>query len=402
MNILFMTITNFDGYPNGNLYFDLVNELKEKGHNVYVVCSSNETLPEKNQMSVVDGVTLLRDSSIKMTKNKSKISKGVATLSIEFKYKRLIKKYLNAIKFDLVITHTPPITFNNIIAEFKKENIPTYLLLKDIFPQNAVDLGMMKKKSLVYCYFRFKEKKLYSAVNYIGCMSQGNLDYLLSQNKLPENVVTEIFPNSIKIKENKNLELNDKKTLKNVGIEDKTVFIYGGNLGLPQGISFIENIIDSFELEKDKHLLIVGNGTEFKRLEKKSENKMNTTLISEMPKNEYDNLLKEADVGLIFLDNRFTIPNIPSRLNSYLENSLPVLAATDRQTDLKEIIENSKCGFWTESNNINQFMTYADKLSKNADLRNNYGKNGRNLIEKEFDIDKNIEIILKHFENGGS
>ena len=59
---------------------------------------------------------------------------------------------------------TPPITFCRAVDYVKKrDNAQTYLLLKDIFPQNAVDIGMMSKqgiKGILYKFFREKEKRL--------------------------------------------------------------------------------------------------------------------------------------------------------------------------------------------------------------------------------------------------
>ena len=103
-----------------------------------------------------------------------------------------------------------------------------------------------------------------------------------------------------------------------------------------------------------------------------------------------------ADVGLIFLDKRFTIPNIPSRLTSYMEYSLPVLAATDKNTDLKDILIEAKCGLWSESGDLDSFINNARKFSTNKELRVKMGKNGRNYLEEHYDIRKTANTILKH------
>ncbi|MCZ2553024.1 glycosyltransferase WbuB, partial [Bacteroides fragilis] len=82
----------------------------------------------------------------------------------------------------------------------------------------------------------------------------------------------------------------------------------------------------------------------------------NSMLLSSLPKKEYDDLVKACDIGLIFLDRRFTIPNYPSRLLSYLENRMPVLLATDMNTDIGRIAERNGYGFWTENGNLDTFM----------------------------------------------
>lgn len=105
-----------------------------------------------------------------------------------------------------------PITLNLPVQYSKKKfNAKTYLMLKDIFPQNAVDLQMFKKSSLIYKYFRHKEKQLYNLSDKIGCMSQGNIDYLLRHNKFISKDKVEIFYNSIHIEENKYISNSRKK-----------------------------------------------------------------------------------------------------------------------------------------------------------------------------------------------
>lgn len=157
-------------------------------------------------------------------------------------------------------------------------------------------------------------------------------------------------------------------------------------------------MVDNFYKVEGGHLLIVGSGAECDRIEEhiKKGKPKNVSLLSKLPKEEYDKLVISADVGLIFLDKRFTIPNFPSRLTSYMESSLPILAATDRNTYLKDMIAESKCGFWCESGDINSFINYAQELAKDEGLRSEMGLNGRIYLEENYDITKTIDILLKH------
>lgn len=106
-------------------------------------------------------MSILRVKTGKIQKT-NLIEKGIATILLETQYISAIKKYLLNVKFDLVLYSTPPITFAGAVQYIKKrDGAKTYLLLKDIFPQNAVDIGMMSKsgiKGFLYRYFRAKEK----------------------------------------------------------------------------------------------------------------------------------------------------------------------------------------------------------------------------------------------------
>lgn len=329
------------------------------------------------------------------------IEKGISTLRIESLFQKAIKKYLKDIKFDLVVYSTPPITFEKVISYIKnKDNAKSYLLLKDIFPQNAVDLGMFSEKSLIYKHFRIKEKNLYKQSDYIGCMSQANVEFVLDHNPDLDANIVEISPNSIDpIKINTN-DLEIKRIREKYKIPfDKTVFIYGGNLGKPQGISFLIKCLDANSNNNKAYFVIAGSGTEFNKIESyfKLNQPSNAQLFKQLPKNDYEILANSCDVGLIFLDYRFTIPNFPSRLLSYMQASMPVLAATDANTDIGQVIEQGEFGYWCESNDIKAFNQKLEQLSDKT-VREKMGKNARKYLEENYTSKHSYEIIMKHFE----
>jgi glycosyltransferase involved in cell wall biosynthesis len=399
MNILFLTLSKMEDIAERGIYTDLVRELANKEINVYVVSPRERRTNLPTKLDQKGNINVLKVQTGNITKTNF-IEKGLSTFTIEGNYLRAIKKYFIDVKFDLIMYSTPPITFEKVVRRLKKENkAKTYLMLKDIFPQNAVDLGLIKKNSLIWRYFVRKEKRLYELSDKIGCMSIGNVSYLLKHNPYIEPSRVEVFPNSINPLPRKEQKAKDQKIMQKYEIpQDATIFVYGGNLGKPQGVDFLLEIVDDFYKVANGYFIIVGNGTEYQRIRRHLEIKLpkNVCLFNLLPKDDYDQLLDIADVGLIFLDQRFTIPNFPSRLTAYMENSLPILAATDRNTDLKEVLSDAKCGLWSESGDIDAFISNAIKLSLDKGLRNKMGCNGRNYLEDNYDIKGNVHIILKH------
>ena len=304
----------------------------------------------------------------------SLLRKGIATLLLPFRMKGVIYKQLKGNRYDLVVCSTPPITLLSIVKYIKKrDEAQTYLLLKDIFPQNAVDIGMMSKtgvKGILYKHFRRVEKKLYSISDRIGCMSQANVDYVLKHNPEIDPKKVEICPNSIEVQD-MSVSPEERSALRDkYGIpQDKKVFVYGGNLGKPQGIPFIIECLKKLNGHPDAYFLLVGDGTEFSKLQKffDEEKPVNMKLLNRLPKEDYDRMVAACDVGLIFLDHRFTIPNFPSRLLSYMQAGLPVLAATDPNTDIGKVITEGGFGWWCESNDANAFTSKVEAAMK-ADI----------------------------------
>lgn len=400
MNILFLTIA----YPKTgehNIYSDLMVEFKRNNHSVYVVCSNEKRHNKDTYLSIEDGVNILRVKTGNITGQVNLIEKGISTISIEKIFISAIKKFLKNLKFDLVLYNTPPITLINAVKYVKeRDGAFTYLLLKDIFPQNAVDIDILKRKSLIYKYFRHKEKKLYEVSDYIGCMSQANVDYVLNNNYQLEKrrQSVEVCPNSIYISDLKT-EFSDKIKDKYMIPKDRLTFIYGGNLGKPQGIDFLIDCLSMNIDKKDRFFIVCGQGSEYYRLIAfYNENKpKNVLLINGLPKRDYDELVKCCDVGMIFLDHRFTIPNFPSRLLSYLEYGIPVLACTDSNTDLGKVIQVGEFGWWCESNDSFSFTYIVDKICQNKYDIKTYGNNGREYLENNCNVGLTYKIIMKHF-----
>ena len=269
MNILFLTLADFRSFSEHNIYCDLLRELQRMGHQVYCVSPAERRTGIETHFEEDGHLLKLK---IGNTQKTGIIEKGISTVMIEPQFIAAIKKYFADTKFDLVLYSTPPITLAGAIRYVKKrDGARTYLMLKDIFPQNAVDIGMMKKsgpKGALYSYFRNKEKQLYALSDRIGCMSGANVDFILKHNEelAPDRV--EVFPNCIELQD-VSVTAQERAALRDkYGIpQGRKVFVYGGNLGRPQGIPFIIECLKALEDAKDAYILIVGSGTEYGKLD---------------------------------------------------------------------------------------------------------------------------------------
>ena len=401
MNVLFLSISSI---PNANAHsisLDLLREFSKNGHNVYIVASIERREGAETIFSEEGGFKILR---VKIGNNKKAnlIEKGITTVMLPSLYKSAIKKYLSDVKFDLVLYATPPITHCETVNYIKKRDGATsYLMLKDIFPQNAVDIGMMSKsgvKGILYRYFRSKEKKLYALSDRIGCMSQANVDYLLKHDPeiSPEKI--EICPNSIEINDMRISQAEREEIRRKYDIPlDKKVFVYGGNLGKPQGIPFIIECLKK-QNNTDAYFLIVGDGTEYGKLETfiNEAKPQNVRLMNKLPKEDYDRMVAACDVGMIFLDHRFTIPNFPSRLLSYMQAGIPVFACTDPNTDVGKVIVEGGFGWWCESNDADAFCATVDE-ALSADREQMQEKEIKYLSEN-FSVERAYRTILSQGE----
>ena len=160
MNVLFLTIADrFNDLSSRGIYKDLMRKFRDEGHSVFVAAPTERRNNEKTHLLKTDGVTILKIRTLNITQI-NQIEKGLATLLIDNQFYKAIKRYFSGICFELVLYSTPPVTFAKVIQFVKhRDKAFCYLLLKDIFPQNAVDLGLIRKDGLLHSPFQEKRKR---------------------------------------------------------------------------------------------------------------------------------------------------------------------------------------------------------------------------------------------------
>jgi len=405
MKVLYITfgfpLPTADGAPPSDLK-QLMEEFCHQGHQVDVV-TIDERKNRRPTRLVQEGLFQVLRVRTGNIFDVGLYEKGLGTVTIPWLLSRAMARLLPERRYDLVLYVAPPVTFSRIIHGLKRRQpwVKTYLILKDIFPQNARDLGMIRN-SLLFAYFRRQERNLYRLSDWIGCMSPGNVAYLRRHSPEVPPDRLEVLPNTRTPGPDTGLQPAGPLRRKYGIPEQAVVALYGGNLGVPQGLDFLLQVIEANRHRSDLHFLLVGRGTERKRLAEAIATKglTHVTLLSELPRLDYEALARECDIGMICLDPRFTIPNFPSRVLSYFEIRMPVLAALDRATDFGAMLEESQAGLWCLAGDLATFQAHLDRLAADPALRAQMGAAGRRHLETHFTSRQAYEKILHHFEDG--
>jgi hypothetical protein len=406
MNILFLTIGSFNSIHLNGVYTDLLRSFYNQGHSIYIVSQVERRKKERTTFSVESNIFRLNVKTGNITKV-GIAEKGISTILLPYQYLIAINKYFREVDFDIVLYSTPPITLYRVIKSIKKKtNAFAYLMLKDIFPQNAVDLKLFPQNligKLMITYFSLTERKFYEISDKIGCMSKANVDFLRkNQPQLPISKI-EICPNTIDSIERPIVKRNEILAQYNIP-NDKQLLIYGGNIGKPQNVNYIISVIEHSQNYEAFHFIICGNGTDFYRIQdlKAKFYELQLTVINSLSFVEYTKLLSCCDAGLIFLDYRFTIPNFPSRMLDYLNNSLAVIAATDDVTDIKDAIHEGDFGWWCSSRSVEGFISIIDSLEALGSARHQVfedkGTNAKQYLLSNYSTNIANETILKSFK----
>jgi glycosyltransferase involved in cell wall biosynthesis len=388
MKILFLMITYPDIKENSSMYTDLTQEFVYRGHEIYVAVANG---PDKTLLNKEGSVNVLRVRTLELY-DTSIIKKGFANILLPYQISNAIFKRLKGARFDAVIVPTPPITYLSTVKKLKKRFNPSvYLILRDIFPQNAKDLGIIKN-SLLFNYFRRKEKKLYEISDFIGCMSLGNVKYIVQHNPEVNRNKLHLLPNWKNVVEYSQPDLTLKKKF---GLENKFIALYGGNLGKPQQIEVILDLAKEVSHIGDVVFLIIGQGSEKRRIHDSIVKKglINVILRDQLPRGQYQELVKVSNIGIVTLSDKFRIPNIPSRTLSYWEAKIPILAAIDENTDFNSILEESGSGLWSITGNVETLRINFERLYNNKELRMSMGEKGFQYLKKNCTTSNAYSII---------
>lgn len=367
MRILFFTLIKMTSMEDRGIYADMVKEFIKRGHHVDYYFPHSRNFNAKGDNYSLNSILLKQ----KYQKINNFIFKLFSYVLLDFKLSKIISKSIKT--YDLLILVTPSIFQLKIIKSFKKRfpNSKTLLLLKDIFPDNALDLNILNKRFflfLVYNFFKKIEYKLYNNVDKIGVMTELNKVYILD--RFPQH------KNKIFISYN-SIQFYDIPRIKNridLGIDNNKIIItFIGNIGLPQDPIAIKRIIESSS--DDVFFIIIGSGAKDFKLANISKTKL-LFINDQLDQLIIDQYLINSNYGLILLNSKFKVPNFPSKLLSYLNANLPILAITNENNDLKELIEKKMIvGKWF-------LNTHISLTKKNLDLRSH--------IESEIKIHYNI------------
>jgi glycosyltransferase involved in cell wall biosynthesis len=399
MDVLFISIA-WPAPGNRNLYSDLMDEFVQRGHRVHVAATRYDSDTGGEEIREENGIRVLRIHSGKIMKT-SYLKKALALFTLGGKMRRAIHRHYGKEHYDLLIAPTPPITLSILYRKLKRKyRASFYLLLKDIWPQGSLDLGVFRKYSIPWFYFRIHEKRLYRVADHIGTMSPMGASYIRAHNPYLQGDKVEVCPNSIrpveKVPPRPGPGIRDKYGIP----RDACVFIFSGNLGVGHGLHFMLEAFSALSDYPKAYFVIGGAGTHYSFLEKnlKESSPGNVFLYSWLPREDFEQMLNTSDVGLILL-YKYTSPQFPSRLLSYLEYAKAVLCAVNDRTDIGTIVEEEGCGRSVDHGDLQGFVEAVKYLSEHEAERKGMGEQARRLIMDRYTVSHSYEIIMDHYQN---
>jgi len=369
---------------------DLVNELDEQGHEVTVLLPDS-TLASSWQLDDRGKTKILRLRA-PLTKDVSYFRRAIAEYRLaNVMWKNYRKTPYRVRVYDGVIWYSPTIFLGSLAAKLKQlSNCRSYLILRDIFPEWAVDMGLLRR-GLIYRYFKSVEKYQYRQADVIGIQTPSNFSYF-SQKHKDLSARVEVLNNWLAPIGSSTSSINISSTT----LAGRKILVYTGNIGIAQGIEILISLAETYIQDKQVGFLFVGRGTAVEMLKKQVGIRQldNVLVHDEIEPNEIPALLAQCKVGLIALDTRHRHDNIPGKFLAYMQAGLPVLATINAGNDLEVMINQNRVGRVITSNNVAELKQQADDLLASLATDDDFSGRCRQLAESRFSSRAAVQQIV--------
>lgn len=370
---------------------DISHEFVRQGHSLCVLLPAcDQTEPWK--MDLLYGVQVLRLKAPRI-KDVGYLRRTLAELMMPFfMLHNLRKSPMSNERWEGVVWYSPSIFHGPLVGSLKKRSTcKSYLIIRDIFPQWAVDMGLIRQNGLLHCFFDAVARYQYSVADIIGVQSPGNLHYF-HPSYLQANQKLEVLQNWLARPGVSQCSIRINET----ALTGRRIFVYAGNMGIAQGLGSILDLADRMRFRKDVGFLMVGRGSEMAALmDEASLRKLeNIVFFDEIDPDEITGLYAQCDAGIVALDSRHKSHNIPGKFLTYMQNGLPVLANINPDNDLVSIIRDERVGQVCDRNIGNELMVLAEKLLDEIETDPGLPARCHALFERKFAVEKAVKQVV--------
>lgn len=374
---------------------DLSREFARQGHSLCVL------LPAPNQreswtLESLDGVQVLRLRAPR-TKDIGYVLRTLAEFAMPFAMLRNFRKSpLANVCWDGVVWYAPSIFFGPIVSALKKSSAcKGYLIIRDIFPEWAVDMGLMGR-GLPYRFFDAVARYQYSVADVIGVQTPGNREYFDGWRK-QQGKQLEVLQNWL----GKPSQFRCSIRVNETQLVGRKVFVYAGNMGVAQGMDILLELAERLLARLDVGFLFVGRGSDLSRLKANAQLRKldNVVFFDEIDPDEISDLYAQCQAGIVALDPRHKSHNIPGKFLTYMQSGLPVLANVNVGNDLAQIIRDEQVGQVCESNNVDELLLLAERLLEQVDKDIEVSDRCTRLFEREFSVERAVKQIVNALSN---
>ena len=381
---------------------ELAEELHHRKYHVTVIT----TWPEYNldqdsapcrfsEKEIENGITVLRVKTL-LHHNVNYLLRGVAQLLMPVQFLRKLRQY--GIRPDAVVVYSPPLPLALVGSWLQRSNVRFLLNVQDLFPQNAIDLGVLTHP-LQIRFFRALESFVYRSAKIVTVHSEGNRQTVLQE--YPDLVdKLRILHNWVDVDHHESgVSQTDFREKWNV--QQKDVAIFAGVMGPSQYLKLLLQVAEQMQDHTELLFLLVGDGQEKEKLQKMAQEKSLSNLRFEgfVSREEYPDLLQICSIGLVCLNPLNKTPVVPGKILGYMAAGLPVAAFLQSSSDGHGVIKSAQCGFSADSADKDACVQSMCTLLSQRDSFTKLGQNGKSYATKNFSKEVCVSQLESMFED---
>ncbi len=372
-----------DSGSAAHLFHDLGRSLAGLGHSVSVVTGfpgyhaqgdlsaygGRATATER-----IDGLEVHRVRVPEIARN-TPIGRGLWQLACMRAFARAAEAIPGA---DAAIVYSPPLPLGAAALRLRRRRgVPCVINVQDLFPQSAIDLGVLKNPILI-AWFRRLEHRIYASADAVTVHSSGNRDHVLARGGRSER--TFVLPNAVDTEAvTPGRRTGDLRA--ELGIAaDAFVASFGGIMGFSQDLDTIIAAADRLRDRGGFVFVLAGEGVEKERCRRLSESlglTHSVRWLPMLPRERYPDLLAASDVCLTTLRADVKTPVVPSKILSAMAAGRAVVAAVDGGGDAPKLIAEAGCGVVVPPEDPAALATAIIELSRDPETLSRYGASGR-------------------------
>ena len=369
---------------------DLAREFARQGHALTVLLPSPDQ-QEPWVLEQMDGVKVLRLKA-PFTKDIGYVRRTLGEFAMPFFMLRQFRKSpLSRGQWDGVVWYAPSIFHGPLASALKKSSgCKGYLIVRDIFPEWAVDMGLMER-GLPYRFFDAVARYQYSVADVIGVQTPGNRGYFDTWSQQPGRQL-EVLQNWL----DKPVLVRCPIRINETSLAGRKMLVYAGNMGVAQGMDILLDLAERLSSRMDVGFLFVGRGSDVARLKISTKNRKldNVLFYDEIHPDEIPDLYAQCCAGIVALDPRHKSHNIPGKFLTYMQSGLPVLANVNAGNDMAQMIRDEQVGKVCESNSVDDLLEFANQLLELIELDGQISSRCRSLFDREFDVEMAVRQIV--------
>jgi glycosyltransferase involved in cell wall biosynthesis len=373
---------------------DLSLEFVNQGHDITVFIPDSDLL-QPHEISYLNGVCVVRLKACR-TKDVGYIKRTFGEFMLSyFMWFNLRNLQIDLEKFDGVVWYSPTIFFGPFVRYIKsKSKCKAYLIIRDIFPEWAFDLGLIRK-NIPYFIFKLVAHYQYATADIIGVQAKSNEVFFIDWQRL--NTKLEVLHNWLSNNTNSSCSIDISKTK----LSNRKIFVYAGNMGIAQSVDVLIDLADQLRAKKNIGFIFVGWGSDLQKIKQDALNRHldNVLFYDAIDPSEIKGIYQQCHVGLVSLDFRHKIHNIPGKFLSYMQAGLPVLAIVNPGNDLVGLIDKYQVGQSFTKGSIKEIAKLAEFLMAEIDSDLFISARCKKLAKKMFATKNTVKQIVNALLN---